>query len=528
EAEYENFSRFAGRLALQSERRAKIKKLEAELCRTASLLSEWPRMADELKLAQSLSKEKAERELTDKYNAAKKLYDELSEYTSRLDGKVCPDADDISAAKAASAAIIRLENELCGMNISAKIKMLGGNRLEVRSLRTGELLDGSGEDIAITEAVSLIIPDVAQILLSPADVDTVSIAKQAEKQRADLDGIYEKYGVDTVDGLEQLAQEYAQLKSSVDAYGMRLSAVLGDTEIDELEASVKSITASPRAGDEIAYQIKQLCGETELSRFIARLEALIAKNESDHGSIDMLKEKALDIKSELERSQASLECGSDIPEEYMLISDPEAHTAKLKQLFELSRQEKERALSAKASAASALEAYRSTLEDEPVSVLEQAKIGFAEQKELLDHWLGIKEAFEKQKSELTDSPMNDIAQKFTHYLGEISQGGIYSEFPDADKLDMNIYSNDRLLSYGKLSEGTKETVSLAFRLAVLDHLFPDGGAVVVFDDPLTDMDAERSARSCEMIKDFASRHQVIFLTCKEEYFDMLGGNKIIM
>ena len=28
------------------------------------------------------------------------------------------------------------------------------------------------------------------------------------------------------------------------------------------------------------------------------------------------------------------------------------------------------------------------------------------------------------------------------------------------------------MSFGKLSEGTKETVSLAFRLAVLDHLFP--------------------------------------------------------
>ena len=87
-------------------------------------------------------------------------------------------------------------------------------------------------------------------------------------------------------------------------------------------------------------------------------------------------------------------------------------------------------------------------------------------------------------------------------------------------------NENRLLDYGKLSEGTKETVSLAFRLAVLDHLFPDGGGVIVFDDPFTDMDAERSAQSCELVQECAKRHQVIFLTCREEYLDMLKGNVV--
>ena len=91
---------------------------------------------------------------------------------------------------------------------------------------------------------------------------------------------------------------------------------------------------------------------------------------------------------------------------------------------------------------------------------------------------------------------------------------------------MNIYSGNNLLDYKKLSEGTKETVSLAFRLAVLDHLFPDGGGVIVFDDPFANMDAERTAQSCELIKECAKQHQVLFLTCKEEYIDMLNGNLI--
>ena len=64
-------------------------------------------------------------------------------------------------------------------------------------------------------------------------------------------------------------------------------------------------------------------------------------------------------------------------------------------------------------------------------------------------------------------------------------------------------------------------------LAVLDHLFPEGGGVIVFDDPFTDMDSDRTAQSCELIKECAKKHQVIFLTCREEYVEMLSGNKIL-
>ena len=123
--------------------------------------------------------------------------------------------------------------------------------------------------------------------------------------------------------------------------------------------------------------------------------------------------------------------------------------------------------------------------------------------------------------------MQDIADRFTHYLDVISGGRVSSEFPEADKLNLSIYSDNRLLDYGKLSEGTKETVSLAFRLAVLDHLFPEGGGVIVFDDPFTDMDIDRAERSCRLIKECATRHQVIFLTCREDYLELLNGNNIL-
>ena len=67
---------------------------------------------------------------------------------------------------------------------------------------------------------------------------------------------------------------------------------------------------------------------------------------------------------------------------------------------------------------------------------------------------------------------------------------ILLELPDTNRLDMKIYSSNRHIDFDKFSEETKETVSLASRL----------------------------------VKETAERHQIIFLTCREEYAYLLVGN----
>ncbi|MDD6733322.1 MAG: hypothetical protein PUE21_02110, partial [Lachnospiraceae bacterium] len=91
---------------------------------------------------------------------------------------------------------------------------------------------------------------------------------------------------------------------------------------------------------------------------------------------------------------------------------------------------------------------------------------------------------------------------------------------------VTLASNDHALTYSILSEGTKDTISLAFRLAMLEFLFPDGDGLAVFDDPFTDMDPSRMAASCKLIQKFAEKNQVIFVTCDEKYEEILSGNVI--
>ena len=94
-------------------------------------------------------------------------------------------------------------------------------------------------------------------------------------------------------------------------------------------------------------------------------------------------------------------------------------------------------------------------------------------------------------------------------------------------MDVDIQSGNNHLTYDILSEGTKDTIGLAFRLAMLEHLFPNGGGLVVFDDPFTEMDEERTKQACHLVQQFADKgNQVIFTTCDNKYRNLLKGTFI--
>ena len=522
---YNRFSAFASRLAVQSERKKAIERIDTDLRKIEEVLANWPKLAENLEKARALQTEKANRDLLDQYEAAKTIYTELTQLKATIPPYQPTDAE-IMQVKTAQHRIYALENKLCGMNITAAVRMLGGNNVEITSVRTGEVVTVTEGLASITEAVNITVPGVMEMQLSPADVDVAAIEKQLAEHQETIAEILGKYKAETLADLEDLAKTIHDTKSKMDTANSRLTLLLGSTAYEELEAAAKAITADVRSKDEIENGILVICGGYDVARFITATETVVGGYTAEYGSINDLKAKAFDLEAERKKAQESVEGAEDIPAEYRSISDPDAHLKGLQNDLKLKQSLRETALTSKIAAVSKLENYKESLDEDPVADAEEKERVFEEQKALLNHWLHIAEVFKAQKEQLHDNPMQDIADRFAYYLGVISGGKVSSEFPEADKLNMQIYSDNKLLDYGKLSEGTKETVSLAFRLAVLDHLFPDGGGVIVFDDPFTDMDADRTAQSCKLIEECAKRHQVIFLTCKEEYLDMLKGNII--
>lgn len=525
EEAYNKFNTFASRLAVQSERKKAIDRIDKELLKIAEVLASWPKLAEDLEKAKALQTEKSSRDLLDKYEAAKAIHAELTELKKYIPPYQPSDAE-IMQVKTAQRGISSLENKLCGMNITAAINMLGGSNIEITSVRTGEAVNITDSLVSITEAVKISVPGVMEMQLSPADVDVATIEEQLTEQQEIVDKILGKYKVETLADLEQLAKTINDTKSKIDNANSRLTLLLGSTTYEELETAATAITVAVRTKDEIDGDILSVCGSNDIARFITAKETIVDAYVTEYGSINDLKAKAFDLEAELKKAKDSVSRAEDIPAEYFGITDPDAHLESLKNDLKFKQSLRETALTSKTATASKLESYKENISSDPMADVEKAERIFEEQKALLNHWIYISKVFKEQKENIHNNPMQDIADRFTHYLSIISGGKISSEFPEADKLNMKIYSDNKLLDYGKLSEGTKETVSLAFRLAVLDHLFPDGGGVIVFDDPFTDMDADRTTQSCELIKECAKQHQVIFLTCREDYLEMLCGNNI--
>jgi uncharacterized protein YhaN len=107
----------------------------------------------------------------------------------------------------------------------------------------------------------------------------------------------------------------------------------------------------------------------------------------------------------------------------------------------------------------------------------------------------------------------------------LTDGGMAVQTVD-EKMDASITSGSHPMTYDILSEGTKDTVYLAFRLAVLEHLYPNGGGLAIFDDPFTDMDPARTAQACKLLRRFAEKNQIIFVTCDDKYVGLLETEAI--
>ena len=486
----------------------------------------WPDFINEYERAQALKSEKTDRETLDKYNSAREICNKLSELKEDIPEHQ-PDDTEIAQVRRAQKEISSLENKLCGMNIVAEINMLGGDDIEILSVRTGEAIDISGDNVPITEAVKIIIPGIMEMQLAPADIDVDATKRQIAEQEQIADNVLSKYEVKTLDELEELAESVKEKKRVFADQKRELEVILGDVTYEELESEAKTITDDIRSKEAVENDINELCKENDIKDFITEKKTIIESYEKEYISIDNLKTEIGKLGGELKNAKEAVSKTENIPDECLNISNPAEHLEKLKEDSENAQGTLKAAFKKKTEATRDLEKYKEDLSVDPEENYEKAKRCFEEQKELLKHWKHIEKVFKKLKEDIDSNPMQDIADSFTSYLNVISDGKISSEFPEADRLDMNIYSDNKLLDYGKLSEGTKETVSLAFRLAVLDHLFPDGGGVIVFDDSFANMDAERAAQSCQLIKECAKRHQVIFLTCREEYLEMLNGNEIL-
>lgn len=528
---YNEFLKYAESLRVLKTNEELAKRADADIAVYGRDLAAYPKAKRELENAQKLQKELLDRNTLNCYNEAKKYHDQEESLKAKLESLSCPGEDEIKRLKAAEREIPRLKNELRGMNIAAKLKTLGGNSVKITSALTGEEIKLDGENAVITEAVRIEIPGVMEMELAPANVNIDEVNEKISGLKNSMTEIFAKYGCKTIGEIEELAKNYNSLKLELAAAenNFKTAVKVESSDYAELENAAKAVKDpdTVRTMEQIADDIAKFASGQSIEGFIGAKQTDLDRFVENYGSMDGLNERIKKRTDEFEAAKREIAAAGNVPEEYKNITDIDAAKTIMKTKVDNARIEKENALKAKIEAEASLAEFINKYGDDLSETVQMAEKDFRDTEELLKNWLHIRDVLTEQRGTIKSNPLQDLAKHFAENLKVISAGSVDAEFTDPGKPNFEITSKDYKLDFAKLSDGTRETVYLAFRLAVLDHLFPDGGGVMVLDDPLNDMDAGRVDKACEIIKKSAGRHQIIFLTCREEYAAKLGAANVI-
>lgn len=518
----ERFAKVRRLLSEQNSNKELLDKEEAELRTMQNVLSDWPTQSAQISNAKKLQKQLQQALVKELYETVHGLIESRDETQDKLDQTGPIEQKDIDDAVAAEYEIRTMESVLKGMNLTARIRKLGPTDIQIKSAASGASIPNDSDEIEITEAVDISIPDIAEIRLAPKGVDVDSVKSRLTTARETLSAILNRYDVLSVEELKEKQKEEKTLKENLDWFERKIQDTLGDVSWENLRSDAASVPDGLPSKKDITQTIADLCGKSSVDAYIGGLETLIAGHEKTYGSIEKLSADMKEKKDKVTQRREKIKHADSVPEEFQDIADPDEYDEALRGKIE-SLQAKVDTLKDNLSAAKKVLQEKSAEEYEDER--NRAESDFEAQKAEYARWKHILEVFEETKTSTKDTPLADVKKYFCDNLSMLSGGKIVLE-EIGDDLGSSITSGNNRLTADILSDGTKDTIALAFRLAVLKHLFPAGGCVAVFDDPFTDMDPTRTEQACRMLQKFAEDNQVIFVSCDDKYKKLLTGNII--
>ena len=524
ESEKNEFQKFRGILEQSTLLAKAIEDQEMKIREEESALKDWPEVECNLMKAKELRK-KLEwavwRDLFLKADSVQKAYE-----AKRNELEQCREIlpEDLKRLGMLQTKKRKNEGEIAGLNLAAKIRQLGTAPIEIQSLTSGDVMQVADGELKITEAVKIIIPDVMEMQLMPQDVDVDAIRENLRQITTEIKDIYAKYGVNALEDLEEMDERYMATKQEVDHLKLNLEKILGENTWEMIQSKNAEIPQQIESVSDIRNQIDVLCGAKSLEAFIGGMEQLLSGFVSKYETEEKLREQFKKTQDEKNDNKSKLDALDEIPEKFQGIDDPEQYdTDRQADIDDLEGQIKE-------SQFRLTEAERKLGEksaEEYSEELLEKQAEFEARKTEYKHWQNIYCLFCEMKEEIGSNPMEDIEEKFREYLEVISDGDL--ELTGIDEtMTVQIASGMHALTFDTLSEGTKGTISLAFRLAMLEHIYPEGDGLALFDDPFTDMDPKRAQQSCKLIQKFAENNQVIFITCDDKYKRLMNGKVILL
>lgn len=526
--------------------RSKLEKKEYENSRISELVKaiedesiirdSWPKYSADLASAKDYSKKKKEKDNVDQ----RRSYDTIITDIEKSQVDIQNWKSEIEGLKEISEDLVKINNAETDIETD-KVRLGAGElhgKIEVAENYKVNMKDCDGEissicgktEYDINGFLQFEIPGVVKLVVAPAEIDIETIEQEIKDKEDIISNLYMKYKVQNKQEIIDLGQLYSEKKGNVEEQERGIKRLLNGRTMEELielrDAIVldDSIEEIEEDLDTVIEEFLQLRNKQSLELFIGACDQICKSNDEKYYTVELLKERITNreeelsnlIKEQEEYNSIIMPDGTVEEEEIRLkgkVQDTE--TQYLKEYGELKKLEQE-------TVDIDLAGLEDTIQELSNTLNERIEL-WSNYKRIYGDLLDLRE-----KAENEVNTMEVFRAAFDEYIRIITNNRVEIETFDGKSGAVLKSKDNSLKSSNLLSEGTKETLILAYRLAMLKFYYPEGNGCVVLDDILLDMDPERREKSVELIKAFARENQVIFTTCDPAIADMLGGNKILV
>lgn len=367
-----------------------------------------------------------------------------------------------------------------------------------------------------------------QIELKTGEQDFNALREKYEEYKNSYNETLERLKVTSVAEAKTNHEEVDNLNRKLNSSSDRVDHLLGDYTYDELKSKIDSFgdLSAVRSLNIIESDIIRLNNNKTEKLSEKRLcEMNISNWEEIYKDTSGLFNKVASTMSEKNNIEEKMNSLKPLPEEFKTSEDFRKTLAIIRAKYD-SSQENIKGLSDNFNRCQR-ELPEVTYE-ELVSDYEDLTKEFNKNLEKGNRLLKIKEAFNFTREKMDENSFEPVINTFAEYI-EILTDGSYKSTEIGDGFNIRVCKEDELaMPIDLLSSGTYDSIALAFRLSILEHILGDYKGFVILDDCLVDLDPDRKEMAVKLINKFAENHQVIFTTCSPDTAKELGGNLITM
>ena len=498
-----------------------IKETESLIAKYDQDILDWSETSEAIKELRVARNSLSYKKMCDKYQQVSSIDMEVASLVSDLSDIKYISEELLDEIEEKIRLLSILQDKCMGISFNANISNGDKSGITVRNTIDGKMIVADGNTYHIKGPVTININTETAISLYPENIDVHDVKSQINNIIEYLNENAPGLTLKDVQNLRNKNKKYCDIQSKIEMLNNKKVLCLENNTWEELAESYNNPPDKILTDVELEY-LNDKYNNKSFEIVIKEAEVKMNTFVNIYGSIQSLRDKIKDNQMIINAYREKLKMLDSIPEIFKGISNSQEYEKNLYDLYAELNNKRDDIRDSMRWDMETIDKGKSGCYDEALKASKERYIKVLNE---YKSWRYIYDVYRQTRDEVQGIPMQDVADNFRKYLSEISSGRL-NLVSVSDDMEIALNSNDHAMRYELLSEGTKNTVALAFRLALLEHLYPDGGGLAIFDDPFTDMDKNRATMACNMVKEFAKKNQVIFITCDSKYKKMLGGNII--